>query len=322
VIRHAMRAAVTGALLAVLVACGDRTGTGAAASGCDRACLLAAVDRYVAALGEHDPSKGGFAPGARFTENAQRLPLGEGLWNTADASPPAYRLVFVDPQSGQASFDLRLSENGNPVWLAGRLHVEGGAVTELETVVLRKGVSFGDYERSVPDPLWDEIVPATQRRTREEMVTIANRYFEAIEKNLPDYVPFDDACLRIENGVQTTGNSDANFDGPNGPRISRLGCRDNINSMMWRYITLIDPRRYFVVDETRGIVSGMFMFHHDGSQAKTEIPGFGEYSYTPQTRRPFTTVIAESFKIVDGRILRIDAAMATLPYGSRSGWEN
>lgn len=320
-IQGAVRAALIGVLLAALAAC-NRTGTSAATPDCDRACLLAAVDRYVAALGEHDPSKGGFAPGARFTENAQRLPLGEGLWNTADAGAPAYRLVFADPLSGQASFDLRLSENGNPVWLAGRLRVEHGAVTELETVVLRKGVSFGNYERSEPDPLWDEVVPVTRRRTREEMISIANRYFEAIEQNLADYVPFDESCRRIENGVQTTSNPGLNFEGPDGPRISRLGCRDNINSMMWRYITLIDPRRYLVVDEARGIVSGMFMFHHDGSQAKTEIPGYGEYVYTPQTRRPFTTVIAESFRIVDGRIVRIDAAMATLPYGSRSGWEN
>jgi hypothetical protein len=33
----------------------------------------------------HDPSRLPLAPGAKFTENGQRLELGDGLWNTISA---------------------------------------------------------------------------------------------------------------------------------------------------------------------------------------------------------------------------------------------
>jgi hypothetical protein len=91
--------------------------------------------------------------------------------------------------------------------------------------------------------------------------------------------------------------------------------------MMWRYITKIDPRRYLVVDEERGIVFGVFMFHQDGSNLTTNVPGYGEYQYSAQTLKPFTTVIPEMFKIRDGKILQIEATMASIPYGSPSRWE-
>jgi hypothetical protein len=289
---------------------------------CDRTCLLGTVDQYLSALGAHSPAKAPFSGNARFTENAQVLKLGDALWNTADANTIGYKLVVADASVGQAGFYVSMKENGNPVWLSGRLKVSNGRISELETVVLRKGVNFGNYDLTAPLPVWDEIVPVAQRRPRAELIKIADSYFEAIEKNLKDAVPFHDDCNRVENGLQTTNNPTAGgFGGANGPNVGKLGCRDNINSMMWRYITLISPRRYMIVDEERGIVFGIHMFHQDGSQEKTVVPGFGEYRYTAQTRRPFTTIIPEMFKITDGKIRQIEAHMASLPYGSRPNWE-
>ena len=76
-----------------------------------------------------------------------------------------------------------------------------------------------------------------------------------------------------------------------------------------------------VVDEERGIVQAIVMFHQDGSVASTNIPGYGEYKYSGAAHRPFTTVIPEMFKIKNGKILQIEATMASLPYGSRSHWD-
>ena len=63
------------------------------------------------------------------------------------------------------------------------------------------------------------------------------------------------------------------------------------------------------------------MFHQDGSVASTNIPGYGEYKYSGAAHRPFTTVIPEMFKIKNGKIIEIEATMASLPYGSRSHWD-
>ena len=294
-----------------------------AAEACDRDCLLAFVDRYLAALVARDPGQAPFSGDAKFTENAQILELGDGLWNTASEGPQSYKLLVADPTTGQAGFYMLIKENDSPIWLSGRLRVANSMITELETVVLREGTNFGDYElTSAPNAVWNEILDPAERRPRAEMIEIANKYFEAIQENLVDYVPFDDACNRFENGLQTTNNTSANFDGGNGPNVGALGCRENINSPIWQYITEINPRRFLAVDEERGIVFGVFMFHQDGSIESVNIPGFGEYKYSGATRRPFTTVIPEMFKIKDGKILQIEATMAALPFGSKSRWDD
>ena len=51
---------------------------GGAPGTCDKACLRALADAYFAALVAHDPSKAAMAPGAKFTENAQIVNVGEG----------------------------------------------------------------------------------------------------------------------------------------------------------------------------------------------------------------------------------------------------
>jgi predicted exporter len=49
---------------------------------CDRACLEQLLDRYVDALVARDPSRVPAAHTVTFTENGQRLELGDGLWHT------------------------------------------------------------------------------------------------------------------------------------------------------------------------------------------------------------------------------------------------
>jgi hypothetical protein len=294
----------------------------AAAPACDRTCLLGAVDRYLVALVAHDPKQAPFAPNAQFTENAQVLALGDGLWNTASEAPAGYKLVVADATTGQAGFYVIMKETGNPIWLAGRLKVANREIAELETVVIRQGAGFGDFDRPAPNPIWDTVLTPAQRRPRAELVSIANSYFAAIQDNLVDSVPFDDSCQRIENGVQTANNPDRGGFGGNGPNVGALTCRENINSPIWAYITEINPRRFLVVDEERGIAFGVFMFHQDGSVESVNIPGFGEYKYTGAAARPFTTVIPEMFKIVDGKIVQIEAIMASLPFGSKSRWDD
>jgi hypothetical protein len=319
------RVSILGSVAALaLGACAQQPDTHAAAApGCGRDCLLGNVDRYLEALAHKNPAQAPFAANARFTENAQVLRLGDGLWHNASEGPRGYKLVVADPTTEQAGFYVLMKENDNPIWLSGRLKVEDGKITELETVVIRQGVGFGNFDRTAPLPLWNEVLTPAQRRPRAELIAIANKYFDAIDHHLTDSVPFDDQCNRVENGVQTTNNPSLSIGASSGsgPNVGALGCRDNINSQMWRYITQISPRRFIVVDEERGIVLALVMFHQDGSVPSTNIPGFGEYKYSGAMRRPFTTVIPEMFKIRDGKIVQIEATMAALPYGSRSRWD-
>jgi hypothetical protein len=315
----------------------------AAAGGCDHDCLVGFVDKYLAALLRHDPGTDLFSIHARFTENAQPLQLGEALWQTASAGPQGYKLVIADPVTGTAAFYILVQENGNPIWLSGRIKVRAQRITELETAIVRKGVGFGKFDRTAISPLWNQILTPDERRPRAALIAIANQYFDALDHHLVDSVPFDDSCFRIENGVQTAGpavspaaalamGGDAPppprpttlGSGPSGkqlPDLGHVGCRGNINSNMWQYITQIQPRRCEVADVERGVVQCIVLFHQNGEVAGTNVPGYGYLKYSGATRRPFDTLIPEMFKVRGGKIIEIEATMPSLPFGSRTGWE-
>ena len=78
-------------------------GKSKSAPACDRACLEPFVDKYLDAMVAHDPAKAPFAKGVKFTENGQRLELGDGLWNTL-TSKGAYRLFVTDVEAQQVAF--------------------------------------------------------------------------------------------------------------------------------------------------------------------------------------------------------------------------
>lgn len=283
-------------------------------SSCDQQCLDGMVDRYVAALVAHDPSLAPFSADARFTENTVVLQLGDGLWGTASAPPDKYRLVASDPQTGNAAFYMVMEESGAPIWLSGRLHVTGGEIDELETVVIRSDAGLANFDLAGVDPEWFAILPPEQRSSREELAAIADGYVETLEKNLSGHVRFAADCNRIENGVITAG--DPNASSP----LGRASCQENVDSGMWVYITEIDPRRILVLDEARGLAMGMFMFHHNGQHDHAIVNG-ERVEYSGATRRPFTTVIPEMFKVRNGEITRIIAMMTSIPYRSKSGWD-
>ena len=68
---------------------------------CDRACLESLADLYVTAVAAHDPSRLPLAATVKFTENGQRLQLGDGLWNTATGAG-GYALHIADVELGQS----------------------------------------------------------------------------------------------------------------------------------------------------------------------------------------------------------------------------
>jgi hypothetical protein len=314
-----------------------------ASAECDHDCLVGFVDKYLAALLRHDPGKDLFAADARFTENAQPLPLGAALWQTASAGPQGYKLVIADPKNGSVGFYILMQENGNPIWLSGRLKVQAQRISELETAIVRKGVSFGRFDRTAISPLWNQILKPAEQRPREQLIATANKYFDALDHHLVNSVPFDADCFRVENGVQTAGPPvapaaavamggsaapapvpSARPAGPNGrplPDVGHTGCRGNINSNMWQYITQIQPRRCDTVDVERGEVQCIVLFHQDGEVPGTDVPGYGYLKYSGATRRPFDTLIPELFKVKNGKIIEIEATMPSLPFGSTTGWK-
>jgi len=294
--------------------------------------LIGAVDRYLEALGRNDPSRLPLSPNVRFTENCQALPLGKGLWATATPFEVA-RPHFVDvvePASGQIACFAVVREEDRPAILSLRLRVDpstlrpgsgqagsGRAViSEVETLVARQGNPlFAPENLTEPLPLFGEIVPPTERSSREELVRITDLYFDAIERNDGSIIPVTKECIRLENGVHTANN-------PQSPRpTGRMSVADAISTGIYTYIPEIRDRRYPVVDVERGLCWGIVFFEHPGNVRSIELPGIGRVEMAPFTQRPSSAMIAELFKIRAGQIQIIEAVLEFLPYGIRSGWD-
>jgi hypothetical protein len=290
---------------------------------CDRACLIALIDRYRSALIAHDASRLPTAPEVKYTENTIRLPLDQGLWATANGLG-AHKQYFADPTSGQVGFIGTVKENDIPAILAVRLKIVNRRVTEIETIVVREPKSASRFEAiGKPKALWDEILPPVQRRSRQELASITNSYFEAIVHSNGSLAPFDENCRRAENGSYSVLNPDpsATWDPNSSFRPYKLGCEEQLNTGIWSYIRNIRNRRFPIIDEERGLVVALIMFDHPGTVRYFEVPGFGRVNNPPEFLRPTSMEIFEAFKIRDGKILEVAAEGGFLPYGIRSGWE-
>lgn len=264
--------------------------------------------------------------GARYTENGVELPVGEGLWATADRIGP-YRHDVIDSASGQAAAFVTVTEGATRSIMALRVKQTGGAVREIEALVARPplfgGASgFGDGatrldEGGGPDAGW--FGDAGPRLPREILRRVADAYFTGLERNDGrGHYPFADDCIRIENGFRTT-NVPTGSEGktPYLETFRAMRAREQFETGFFRFVTRIRERRFPVIDEERGVVFAFAFFDHDGT-----VRDYALADGTPRRGidRPFTWMIAEAFRIERGLITRIEALMAEVPYGLSAGW--
>lgn len=304
------------ALIATGLALAASSDAAQPAPSCDRACLIGITEAYLAAMVAHDPAKAPVAATVKFTENTRVTKLGEGSAWTNATGVRSYKVYVADPGAGQVALYTVMDGKERAAILTLRMKVQEKRLTEIETVYVGIGQSGMASLDNLKDaaPVWDEVVPAAKRRTRDEMIAITDRYFATLEDGHKNYIPFTDDCLRVENGTITAGNS-------RGQGIGAMGCKDNLNQNIWSYITHVKPRRYLAVDVERGLVSGMFMFRHGGEE-KTYVNDKGQtVPFAEAMLKKQAVVISELFKIEDGRIRRIEAVMTgNLDLDTPSGW--
>jgi len=323
--RFAGVAAVLACLTAATVPVRSQSDAGV----CDRACLTGIVDSYLAALAAHDPMKAPIARTARFTENTNQLPLGEGLWLGASEPPTTFKIYVPDAVTRQVGFFGVMKEYDKPVLLALRLAIENGQITEAEHIVARSLMDAGLRNLVTPRPGLLADVPPDQRTPRDQMLKIANSYYDAILQSSGTVAAFADDCVRHENGLQTTSNRSGQ-DAPAGggstsasamAKIGALGCGPALDTRALSYITGIDLRRVNIADEEKGLVFGLSMFRHRGDVRTIKILNVPGVDMMPMNFGPIDLQAAHVFKISGGRIHEIEAMGYTLPYMSSSGWE-
>jgi len=326
---HLRGFALTVALLLATSASATPVGGGVAPA-CDRACMIQIVDRYLAALVSHNPAGLPLNRDVKFTENTARLKVGtEGLWVGASELPTGFRIYAIDVGAGEAGFYGVMKERGRPLIIALRLKIVNGQITEIEHVLARGLRPTAVHNLAAPRPEFVTIVPPTERLPRQQMVNIADSYFEAIEHANGKLAPFADNCVRRENGIQTTHNAKpVPWPVPLGSKqadqamayIGTLSCSDQLDTHVMDFITRLWPRRHEIVDEELGLVFSFPMFQHRGGSGTIKIYNVPGVDSLPLGGSTSNLQAAEVFKIDHGRITAIEAMGASLPYGTKSGW--
>ena len=305
----------------------------ATSNSCDRACLNGFVDQYLDALAAHDPSRLLLTKTVKFTEDSQRLELGDGFWRTATAKG-AYKFYMDDPVVGQVVYFGTMREAGNPVSLVLRLRIEQKKIAEIETIVIRTGMNPSrpadtgaeSFEKmGGPDPLFLETIPPAERVSRDELARTANKYFSSMQLNdgKGDYSFFADDCSRIENGQQATEgrNTMASGSGQNNSYTAQKGCRAQFETGLLHFVTRIRDRRFVVLDTEHGVALAFSFFDHAAGNTRTFQTPDGR-TVTAGPTQPWTWEIAEAFKVEKGKIRRIIAIFQRCPYGMNSGWSS
>ncbi len=279
-----------------------------AESKCDRACLAIFANSYLESLVGHSVKNLALATDVKVTSNGETVHPGEGLWKTA--SSIEFKELFLDPISSQAAAFSVIKEGDTFALVASRLKIANNHITEIENLVAREGAHplFAPMAVIKDARHYDEVLPTNQRPSRQQLLDAANAYFDGIEASSPDNVPFHDNCLRFENGVRTTNNPEVGF---------TSGCAEGFS--FFTYITEINNRRYPVVDTERGVVLGFVTFQVPGT-AKYAIRNGQRVEIPERSRTPRTIYIAESFRLIDGKIRDIEAYMKNLPFGTQTGW--
>ncbi len=294
----------------------------AAAPSCNRACLRSLVRGYLAALVAHDPWRLPLAKDVRFTENGQRLVLGDGLWRTATALG-TYRLIVPDTAAQRVAFLGSIREAGKPAMLALDLAIRHHRIAEIETLVQRSAPSAEGFEKI--GYAWRGAIRERSRMSRANLVRIANLYFSGMQRNDGEGTyPFAQDCNRIENGVFTTNRPVPPGRKRPNPRTSEKyspewSCMEQFKSGLLHFVSRIRDRRFVAVDPKRGLVFAFCFFDHSAGDTRTfRTPGGRIVTAGP--KQPWTWEIAETFRIEHSKIHQIMAIMNHVPYGMTSGW--
>jgi hypothetical protein len=327
--RYWSAAAATAALAFSAFAAATPIGGGVAPP-CDRACLTGIVDRYLAALVRHDPTGLPLNRDVKFTENGARIKVGgEGLWVGASELPAGFHFYAVDVGAGQVGFYGVMKERDRPLIIALRLKVVNGQITEIEHVLARGLRPEAVRNLANPRPEFITTLTASNRLPRQQMVNIADSYFEAIEHADGKLAPFADDCVRRENGGQTTHNAKpVPWPVPLGSKaaddamayIGTLSCSDQLDTHVMDFITRLWPRRLEIVDEDLGLVFAFPMFQHRGGSGTIKVYNVPGVDSLPLGGSSSNMQAGEIFKIDHGRIAAVEAMGVSLPYGTKSAW--
>lgn len=268
----------------------------------DRQELIDTARRYLAAVIAHDPQRAPLHAEARFTSNGKALRPGAGDWR--DIERFAGEHFFVDTQAGQVIVMGVAYRDAQPWPWALRLRIQGGAITESETVLCSEPKSyFSDAEQLLKsDIIYDARVPSRRALDRAGLRAAADGYWDALQSGNGDLPKFHYRCDRFQNGAKLTHNMRLLLSSDAAIHTCASAIKHAARSQ-----PRVRERRYPVLDVERGVAAGFVTV---------------DFSAVPDAGRPdaLSFYMMSVIKVVDGQLRIIDEIREILPLGASSGW--
>jgi hypothetical protein len=235
---------------------------------------------FVSAMTAGKPGAVPLAGLAEIRENTKVVSLDATTWKQVKAVRSI--MTFADPTTGnvvsRAGVELA---DGKPGYISTRLKVaSGGRLTDVEISADTSTRVVSAYVWNL-DPIYATVLPPEQRMTRVALEALARRYFHSLSTHQAVAADFDDTCNRFHSGQQIT-NAGRNTVEGGPPRTCAASLEGN---PPWGPAT---EQRFPVIDPERGVVFGVTLLH---------------YLKTPNQQQMY---VSEVFKVVGGRIVRID----------------
>jgi hypothetical protein len=289
---------------------------------CDRACLVAIIDGYLDAVAKGDAAAVPLEVGARVTENAAQIGVGQGVLWRAKVEPSTFKLYVADPLAGQVAVQTVPMIEGRPALVAIRLKVERRRITEIEQLLDRQIAPEAMELLHAPRPQLQRDVGAAERASRDGLLWAVHSYFGRI-------AAFADDCVRHENGYQTVNNKTPGRASPS-PVIppagspfsvlSMMTCAQQVSTKSFSFITQLRPRRVLILDEQKGLAAAFPLFVMDGTRRVDKPVGL-DAPAQPGLGLLANMVTMETFGIRGGKIHEVEVfPFVTLPFGSGDGW--
>jgi hypothetical protein len=289
---------------------------------CTRKCLTDIMDNYLAALPKHDASSLPLAAGVKIVENGEAIDTGKGLWQTATGGPTSFKIYAADPDRGEIGFLGVIEENKKPTIAAVRIRIADGRIdgkiTEIDHLVVHDDQPL-NANMSKLRPTFLERLPKLQRVNRDKMLEAANSYYDSILQSDGTVSPFADSCQRRENGM-ITANDPAPDPKSDMAVFGKMKCGEQLSTGVMGYITDINDRRLFAVDEELGLVMAFSVFRHDGKPEVMKITGVPGVTERTNSFGAFDLPAAHVYKIRSGKLDEIEAIGYMSDTGFKNGW--
>ena len=238
------------------------------------------MNTFVTAMTSGRSGTVALAEQAEIRENTTVVSLGDTTWSRVKAVRAV--VTIADPLTAnvvsRAGVELA---DGKAGYLSTRLKVAaGGRIVDVEISADTSSRVVSSYVWN-PDPSFETLLPPEQRLSRVALEALARRYFHSLSTHHAVAADFHERCNRYHSGQQIT-NVASNTVESAPPRT----CASSLEgSPPWEPAT---EQRFPVIDPDRGLVFAVTLLHYLNASTPSQM------------------YVSEVFKVVEGRIVRID----------------